>query len=553
MFKFTHMKALRTYFTHRRRHAKSKRRPLRTSRARERMLDEVDVSEINESSEYEISNDGASDSDSDADEQSDEEAFLSALRENDDLQSYLTTELCGKSESATSTMLSRVANFLSWLDKHVESSPNTDVYFLVNALLTTHFKLLPKYLVHLTSVFVFKAATVSNYIDDIMSFANWFVVFRVTQLTQYPTNFNDVHALSLVAKAMRKVYYKKRKAEFHRSANTIEDLIEMQKWPVNGIADLYQACVDELPWLDRVLAEGTVKNKKTYNRFMQLLCSSAYSSSAQGRVHAIDGLTIRSLPSMLREQAVLSAAFKTNTSFGLQPVTISDLFRHLLHIYMVHFRPQQFGQDPDDYLFISQKNKPVSVGTLVIRFFKRTLGLHITTTRIRSMVETESEQLREDGQISAADRTSILNINGHSGATADKHYVKKSRMGDVDHAQAVFQKLIPAHVDTTFPSDAYASSMQDEIMCDVAVVPAMPLAGSAHPHFASTKQRVPWSKAELDFVGTWCTANSHFSNVVAKCLHAIRKDPNVLPLFHAIHIQDSARLRHGWDTYRKNL
>ena len=548
------MKHLRTYFTYRRRHAKSKRLPLRSSSARRHTFDKVDAFETSDSSEYENSSDGAPDIDSDYETQSDEGVFLSALRDNNDLQSYLGTELCGKTESANSTMLGRVANFLSWLDKQVESSSHADVYFLVNTLLTTHYKLFPKYLVHLTSIFMFKAATVSNYIDDIMSFVNWFVVFRVTRLTEYPTTFSDVHALSLVAKAMRKVYYKKRKAEYHRSANTIEDLIEMRKWPMNGIADLYQACIDELPWLDRVLAaETSVKSKKTYDRFMELLCAAAYSSSVQGRVHAIDGLTNRSLPAMLRDDAVLSSAFKTSMSFGLQPVTISDLFRHLLRIFMAHFRPQEFGLGPDDYLFVSQKNKPVSVGTLVIRFFKRTLDLHITTTRIRSMVETESEQLREDGQISAADRTSILNINGHSGATADKHYVKKSRMGDVGHAQTVFQKLIPAHVDTSFPSDAYASSMQDDNTCDVAVEPAMPLAGSAHPHYASTKQRVPWSKAELDFVGAWCTANSHFTNVVAKCLHAIRNDPDVLPLFHVIHIQDSARLRHGWDTYRKNL
>ena len=550
------MKHLRTYLKYRRRHAKSKRLPLRSSRL-PRLLQSL-AETANESSEYEDSEAGTSDSGSDSEPQSDEEAFLSALRDNTDLQSYLSTELCGKTESANNTMLSRVANFLSWFQKQLDVVPpsRADIYFLFNALLTSHYKLLPRYLVHLTSVFMFKPATVSNYIDDIMGFVNWFVVFRVTQLTEYPTTFNDVHALSLVAKAMRKVYYKKRKAEFHRSANTIEDLIEMLKWPVNGIADLYQACLDELPWLDRVLAEGSVKSKKTYDRFMELLCASAYSSSVQGRVHAIDGLTNRSLPSMLRDDAVLSSAFKTSMSFGLQPVTISELFRHLLSIFVAHFRPQLFGQDPDDFLFVSQKNKPVSVGTMVIRFFRRTLGLHITTTRIRSMVETESEQLREDGEISAADRTSILNINGHSGATADKHYVKKSRMGDVSLAQVVFKKLIPAHPDTSFPSNLYASSMQDDNMCcgAVAVVePVMPLAGSEHPHFASTRQRVPWSKAELDFVGAWCTANSHFSNVVAKCLHAIRKDPEALPLFHPIHIQDSARLRHGWDTYRKNV
>ena len=81
-------------------------------------------------------------------------------------------------------------------------------------------------------------------------------------------------------------------------------------------------------------AESSDNSKKTYRRLNELLCASAYSSSLQGRVHAIDGLTNRSLAAILRDDAVLSSAFKTCMSYGLQPVTISDVFRIWLRIFM---------------------------------------------------------------------------------------------------------------------------------------------------------------------------------------------------------------------------
>jgi hypothetical protein len=482
---------------------------------------------------------------------SSEENYLSALQNNEDLQSYLYSELCSKNGQAVHTMLGRVANFLSWFDKRL-SGNESDMFFLTNALITTHYKLLPRYLVHLSTVLMFKAATVSNYIEDIIFFANWFVVFRVTVLEEYPLSCSNLHSISVVVKAMRKVYYKKRKADFNREANSIEDLIAALKWPANGIADLYDACVQQLPWLERVIKEESTGSKATYDNFMELLCASAYSSSVQGRVHAIDGLKCQSLGTMLTSDAVMSSSFKTSRSFGLQPVTVSPLFRHLLNVYVTHFRPKQFGLAPGDSLFVSLRKKTIRVGDMVTRFFRRTLGLHITTTRVRAIVETSSEQLRENGDITEADRTSILNINGHSGATADKHYVKKTRMGDVSNAQHVFEKLLPNHDATAFPTqDTSALLNRIGYVRDVAVAPQiMPVAGNLHPHFTSTNKRVPWSAAELKYVGSWCTTNSHVCNVVAKCLHSIRNDPSVLSIFHPIHIADSARLRHGWDTYR---
>jgi hypothetical protein len=75
--------------------------------------------------------------------------------------------------------------------------------------------------------------------------------------------------------------------------------------------------------------------------------------------------------------------------------------------------------------------------------------------------------------------------------------------------------------------------------------------GSLHPHFGSPAKRVPWSSAEINYVGKWCESHKECSNVVATCLKFIRSDPQILALFHPIHVEDSGRLRYGLDEFKK--
>ena len=88
--------------------------------------------------------------------------------------------------------------------------------------------------------------------------------------------------------------------------------------------------------------------------------------------------------------------------------------------------------------------------------------------------------------------------------------------------------------------------------------PPEPVAyGQDHPWVSITdhSRRVPWSEAEVDWVGQWCIAdksqNPEKRNTVARCLKALRDDASARRIFHNHHVFDSARLRVAYDKFKK--
>ena len=69
------------------------------------------------------------------------------------------------------------------------------------------------------------------------------------------------------------------------------------------------------------------------------------------------------------------------------------------------------------------------------------MQLHLTTTHIRALVETTAADLCDEGKIDARQRKAVSNINGHSSATVDKYYMKRSRKHDVQHGKKMFEVL----------------------------------------------------------------------------------------------------------------
>ena len=484
---------------------------------------------------------------------SQEPLYAAELEGIEDLTSFLSNE-ADKNATVSATLINRVAKLLAWINETLYSTDTyTPVIELVYYFVKQKYRIMGKYYLHLANVFRYKASTVLNHIDDLNCFFNWFVVYRSDDA--YPLTSPDLHNLYTVQKHLRKKYSKKRKHERAETPNTIEDLITARAWPANGISDLYEAVKKEKDeWLDNVLLKKVSVCKGTYIPMLELLASSFYTTSVQGRVSAFNMLQMKNIPEMLNQGVAFSKEFKTSSTFGLQPVILSDTSRYLLRVYLDVFRPKQYGSRPCDLLFISFEGKPVSFGKLVVRFFKRTLNLHITTTRIRAIVETATEELHSIGGISQADRTSVSNISGHNHATATKFYVKKTRMNDVQHSTSVFNKILPTQLSDSmsYEEDLSTHSVMKtfadlEKNKDDAVVA---IAGCEHKSFESNMRRVPWSEFEISYVGNWCTKNKDLFNVVAHCLKEIYSTPSVLTKFHPRHIENSARLRHAWDFYQ---
>jgi hypothetical protein len=333
---------------------------------------------------------------------------------------------------------------------------------------------------------------------------------------------------------------------------------------------------------------------------MNLLSASIYCFSCQGRVGGIEDLKFYQGKELLEEGVVLTSKFKTNAKFGYQPVTLpgDKVSTFLLHFYLTNVRPMAL-QGRDDPLFINFTGTgKYNIAKGLSNFFALSLGLKITSTRIRSIVETCFEDLLDDGAISKVQRHAIQNVNGHDGQTMRDYYLKKSRRKDAKNASDAFDIYddvngIINNVDSSVDYDsANFDNIAEETMmnlnlenffmdeieanrneCDnliqsdisydevfpetnQASLPTTGIVGCKHPDFnkSENQMRASWTDFEIETVGKWCEENKITNpkwskSILSKCVKYIKSDAKLREYFHQLHIFDSARLNHGWKVY----
>jgi hypothetical protein len=243
------------------------------------------------------------------------------------------------------------------------------------------------------------------------------------------------------------------------------------------------------------------------------------------------------------------------------------------------------------------------LGRHVTAFFKNELQLHITTTTIRAIVETAAEDALRKGVIDGTKRAAISNVNGHSGATTQRHYVMQSRINDVENGRAGIETFQHESWILTFDRWAGFDAMFDRPIQPLDITPSSSTSndddiggfeqndqfddcdletdsdfspifsrnisgswsentshlsrkinfGSAHPNYGQPNwKRAKWTDAELDVIMKWqCEHPTEKKNAIAKCLAAIRLDATLHPVFHVRHVCDSARLKDGFDALKR--
>jgi hypothetical protein len=529
------------------------------------------------------------------------------------LISFLGSKLSNKSSSSISTLLKRSIDFLCWFSNQEEERwTGLDALKLLQVFIVKRSDLLPDYYTYLSDVLLLKASTVMNYNEDFYSLVKWFTLYRENRFTVCRVHSSALFIVRDIVTTMRKTYAKLRKIDRSNEANSIEELIELRKWPSRGLNELYDAVAKERDWLETVIASlksGVQLTRGMYNLFLQLLSASAYVSSPQGRIGSIEELTMGQLLSLLNspDDYVLSDKFKTSASFGYQPVTGAPIFLDHLRVYLRYFRyifiyiyivilhyniiSREFDRRKESIsdsepAFIGFHGRPVCIGKLLTKFFRRTLSLHITSNTIRSLVETSTDELCLKGVINKTAKAAVANINGHNSATVKKYYLKRHRGEDVSNSRKVFKKLVPsADIDSNSsdgesvvddddsigtPSGRVTAAKRTSIVDDANVEFQQSDeedeydgeyrrgghhadVACVHKYRSSPNKRIPWSAAEVSFVGEWCGRNSTCTNVIAQCRKYILAHPEVKRIFHPSHIIDSGRLRHGADAYVKKM
>ena len=118
----------------------------------------------------------------------------------------------------------------------------------------------------------------------------------------------------------------------------------------------------------------------------------------------------------------------------------------ILSTYVTSIRPivrSKYKKKPTDMdsLFLSYEGRAnVRLGRLITQYFMP-YSLHITSTTIRSLVETEANILKKRGDITATDFSSLQNIGGHSEKTSEGYYIKNRTLDDINAGKRIFDKL----------------------------------------------------------------------------------------------------------------
>jgi hypothetical protein len=326
-------------------------------------------------------------------------------------------------------------------------------------------------------------------------------------------------------------------------------------------------------------------------------------------------MKLKQADSLLNNGLAMSSKFKTASKFILQPVTIPEISQHLLSIYLTVLRPIAASKNK---IIIPQIEEPlwisfydgcaVDVGRLVQSYFKRRLGINISTTNIRSLVETETETMFRMGKISQDERTSISFINGHSSQTTKDYYVREDIKRNISQAKNVFDNIsnnddeeeafrttelidfTPTSCEISNEENDYQQQPQFEDQLEISTFtppaitnckslicsrstaisastnsfskPANTTAyaarvwGAQHPEFGKKEgvgERAQWSPEEKRYLIPLAESLSLITktNLMARCLKHIQNDPSATPIFHKRHILTTDRLKSYWVAYQK--
>ena len=386
------------------------------------------------------------------------------------------------------------------------------------------------------------------------------------------------------------------------SSTTMASAVSDRRAPKQGLMELTNSIMKRADWALAFESDPVVITKPIYDQFMRYLYAAIYTLSPQGRVSGVVDMKLGQKDDLIKSGFANSSKFKSNHKWGLQPVLAVPLTCRLIKIYASVFRPLAANahllQNPTDPLWLTfDGEKDDSIGHKVTQNFAEDMQLHITTTIIRSLVETTIDQAFVQGRVSLEEKCAVQAVNGHTSQVVKDYYVRKDRARDVYHARSGFASALGLQMSSSSEPTVLNCVTPPTAAGALNVLPAQALAppaplplplplplhlggfspvtpdvgalpnwdthdtleyedwGKDHPDYDKKVGRAKWTQTEVRFITQKCRLvlihNPSRLNLCSRCLKAIKADRNALPIFHVFHILNSARLRVGFDLYLK--
>jgi hypothetical protein len=377
--------------------------------------------------------------------------------------------------------------------------------------------------------------TVLAFVDNFKSLTTWYRLVRPRSSTESEILMTSLDRLKLIFTCIGK----KNRKTIRRSKpiDSMQAAIDNKNFPPALLPGLQDEVLKQLPWIRSFMTSNMVDvNANTYNKFCQIMHTAIYAFGPQGRISGIMQMKLKDVQNLLTA-VVFTDQLKNAAYFRFQGVCLGDVAREILSIYVSNIRPfAAIGKinDPESALFVKFGGEQDCDPGRYITSFSHTIGLHITSTGIRSMVEIEVDSKYKRGEITSEQRKAVSDSSNHSSQIVKDHYIKIDLTKSLEIARGAVdwrnnQPLMP---------------LAEMTPAEVKVW------GTEHPNFGDNKTRIKFSESERRYLmelHTNYTENNTSLNSfsVSYALNHIKKDPIATAIFHERHVLSVDRLRTG--------
>lgn len=382
-------------------------------------------------------------------------------------------------------------------------------------------------------------ASIGSYLNDLTSAAIWLISYwphRSLILSDYQmTSVSD--GFKHVKTSIRKCYSAAKKKQY-ANMKSYAQYVHDRKAPVGGLPELYSVVKSKLPWVQELVKQNEI-TEDDYRDFMRVFSAAIYVCAPNGRPQALNTLTMKQGRELSDAGLCLSSIFKTKHKYHYQPVQIYGMSGHMLDTYLKTIRPfAARGRNCDndaDLLMIMYDGRAADVGKLVSAFFEQEKCMSTNVTIIRTLLNTHSMDLYNEGKINQEQYNAVCNVNGHSSEIADNHYYLLQADKEAANAMQVFHQILGGQRDD--------SELWHEAAETSKSIMESAQWGSAHKD-RNKHNKAGWSIAELKYIEKWNKSHPFAGNRrVYQCLKSIKEDKNAIPIFHQNHILKSDRLK----------
>ena len=478
------------------------------------------------------------------------------------LNQYLQSGSGGaKAESNVTDIVNRTIKFIRYVH-NINYGCEFDISenYIVNWLLfimKTHSTDIETYVTYLKTTLNFKNSTISNWCEGQLHVSKWAMLHASDQIYCNDVTQREYEAFQDILKNLCKVYRRKSKKQLQLRSQ--EEEIANRRLPAEGVTELQAQVLTEMAWVDSLETVPLISHN-VYVRFMQILFAGMYAFCPQGRIGGIMSLKFKHGQVLHQQGFLLATDFKTSESFIYQPILLCDVTARLLDVYLKVMRKipaaaraatyNQSINRQDDPLWLTWKGEEdTNIGRHITAHSRNTMGLHITSTALRSLMECTAEDLHDDGLITPGVRSSVSNTNGHSAAMVKERYIKRSRVRDVQNNHEFSRVLREQH---DIPEYVPPNGIRFQIR---PAVKAQPIDwGQAHPQYhkrVGPRCRIKWSQDEYDFIEHFVTTNGgptsdHIgARLKAHIYPGGAGHEDACDIFHANHVLSVDRLHHA--------